>query len=150
MQAAYTYLLTPVCVLLLSVVVCSSRIVITASAVNRATKRVDLKAIVDEAIGKAAKEGYRDVQKVLVYEKSALPRCAVIPHVTCLWRMAAGVACCEIFCLTCSWLDQAFVSGILVMLYNNCVSIFRLLSKRTHGFYFIAASSTSGSRRSRL
>ncbi|WIA34698.1 hypothetical protein OEZ86_013011 [Tetradesmus obliquus] len=52
----------------------NSRIVITASAVNRATKRVDLKAIVDEAIGKAAKEGYRDVQRVLVYEKSALPR----------------------------------------------------------------------------
>jgi acyl-coenzyme A synthetase/AMP-(fatty) acid ligase len=61
--------------LLTSLLSCSSRIVITASAVNRATKRVDLKAIVDDAIGKAAKEGYRDVQKVLVYEKSALPRC---------------------------------------------------------------------------
>jgi hypothetical protein len=35
---------------------------------------VDLKAIVDDAISKAAKEGYRDVQRVLVYEKSALPR----------------------------------------------------------------------------
>eukprot|EP00882_Tetradesmus_deserticola_P022779 GHRQ01024736.1.p1 GENE.GHRQ01024736.1~~GHRQ01024736.1.p1 ORF type:complete len:109 (-),score=29.36 GHRQ01024736.1:265-591(-) len=55
---------------------CSSAVVITASAVNRATKRVDLKAIVDDGIGKAAANGYRGVQKVLVYEKSALPRYA--------------------------------------------------------------------------
>eukprot|EP00775_Hariotina_reticulata_P007053 gene7053-7267_t len=51
-----------------------SRVVITASAVNRGPKRVDLKAIVDEAAIKAAANGYRDLQKVLVFEKSALPR----------------------------------------------------------------------------
>jgi acyl-coenzyme A synthetase/AMP-(fatty) acid ligase len=49
-------------------------VVITASAVNRGTKRVDLKAIVDDAANKAAANGYRDLQKVLVFEKSALPR----------------------------------------------------------------------------
>lgn len=48
--------------------------IITASAVNRGPKRVDLKAIVDEACHKAAAAGYRDVSKVLVFEKSALPR----------------------------------------------------------------------------
>ena len=37
-------------------------------------KRVDLKAIVDEACTKAAAAGYRDVNKILVFEKSALPR----------------------------------------------------------------------------
>lgn len=53
----------------------SSRVVITASAVNRGPKRVDLKSIVDEACSKAAAAGYRDVSKILVFEKSALPRC---------------------------------------------------------------------------
>jgi len=52
-------------------------VVITASAVNRGPKRVDLKAIVDEACHKAAAAGYRDVSKVLVFEKSALPRWVV-------------------------------------------------------------------------
>eukprot|EP00879_Flechtneria_rotunda_P008446 GHRR01008847.1.p1 GENE.GHRR01008847.1~~GHRR01008847.1.p1 ORF type:complete len:661 (+),score=158.01 GHRR01008847.1:1305-3287(+) len=51
-----------------------SRVVITASAVTRATKRVNLKAIVDEAADKAAAGGYHGLQKVLVYEHSALPR----------------------------------------------------------------------------
>jgi hypothetical protein len=49
-------------------------VIITASAVNRGPKRVDLKAIVDEACQKAAAAGYRDVNKILVFEKSALPR----------------------------------------------------------------------------
>lgn len=44
---------------------------------NRGPKRVDLKAIVDEACHKAAAAGYRDVSKVLVFEKSALPRWVV-------------------------------------------------------------------------
>lgn len=52
----------------------SSRVIITASAVNRGPKRVDLKAIVDEACQKAAAAGYRDINKILVFEKSALPR----------------------------------------------------------------------------
>jgi hypothetical protein len=49
-------------------------VIITSSAVNRGPKRVDLKAIVDDACQKAAAAGYRDVSKILVYEKSALPR----------------------------------------------------------------------------
>lgn len=58
--------------------VCSSRVVITSSAVNRGPKRVDLKSIVDEACQKAAANGYRDVSKILVFEKSALPRCVFV------------------------------------------------------------------------
>jgi hypothetical protein len=52
-------------------------VVITSSAVNRGPKRVDLKSIVDEACQKAAANGYRDVNKILVFEKSALPRWVV-------------------------------------------------------------------------
>ena len=46
----------------------------TASAVDRGTKKVPLKQITDDAIRLAEQNGYTDVQRVLVYEKSALPR----------------------------------------------------------------------------
>ncbi|KIZ00279.1 acetyl-CoA synthetase [Monoraphidium neglectum] len=53
---------------------CRARVVITASGVMRGTKRVDLKALVDESLSLAQKAGYRGVTRVLVFEKSALPR----------------------------------------------------------------------------
>ncbi|KAI8474948.1 MAG: acetyl-CoA synthetase [Monoraphidium minutum] len=53
---------------------CGARVVITASGVMRATKRVDLKALVDDALRLAERGGYRAVRRVLVFEKSALPR----------------------------------------------------------------------------
>jgi hypothetical protein len=40
----------------------------------RGTKRVGLKGIVDSALEMARGSGYSDVRRVLVYEKSALPR----------------------------------------------------------------------------
>jgi acyl-coenzyme A synthetase/AMP-(fatty) acid ligase len=49
-------------------------VVFTASAVMRGTKAVPLKQITDDAIKLAEQNGYRDVKRVLVYEKSALPR----------------------------------------------------------------------------
>ena len=49
-------------------------VIITASGVMRGAKRVELKALVDAALALAAKGGYRGVRRVLVFEKSALPR----------------------------------------------------------------------------
>ncbi len=48
-------------------------IVLTASAVMRGTKRVDLKKIVDDGVAIAEKNGYRGVKRMLVVEKGALP-----------------------------------------------------------------------------
>jgi len=73
----------------------SARVVITASAVQRGTKRVDLKAIVDRALLLAKGGGYADVRSVLVYEKSALPRCGG----WCVGRMVRE--------LVCGWLSKA-------------------------------------------
>eukprot|EP00877_Chromochloris_zofingiensis_P007566 jgi/Chrzof1/3062/Cz12g10100.t1_ACS1[v5.2] len=53
---------------------CKSKLLFTSSAVNRGPKRVDLKHIVDDAISIAERNGYKGVKRVLVYEKSALPR----------------------------------------------------------------------------
>jgi acetyl-CoA synthetase len=57
---------------------CGARVVITASAVNRGSKRVPLKGIVDDGLALARKGGYGDVRSVLVFEKSAMPRCAFL------------------------------------------------------------------------
>jgi hypothetical protein len=44
----------------------------------RATKRVPLKALIDDALKLAAAAGHRSVRRVLVWEKSALPRCVFL------------------------------------------------------------------------
>ncbi len=46
---------------------------LTASAVKRGTKRVDLKHIVDDACNIAQRNSFSEMQRVLVVEKSALP-----------------------------------------------------------------------------
>ncbi|GBF98763.1 hypothetical protein Rsub_11169 [Raphidocelis subcapitata] len=53
---------------------CSACVVITASGVVRGTKLVGLKALIDAALALAKESGYRGVSRVLVFEKSALPR----------------------------------------------------------------------------
>ncbi|KIZ01602.1 acetyl-CoA synthetase [Monoraphidium neglectum] len=67
---------------------CGARVIITASAVMRGTKRVGLKGIVDSALEMARGSGYSDVRRVLVYEKSALPREETpwTPHRDCWWH----------------------------------------------------------------
>lgn len=53
---------------------CGARVIFTATGVMRGNKMVPLKQIVDDAIALAEGAGYRNVSRVLVHEKEALPR----------------------------------------------------------------------------